>query len=38
LDDHRILKKNLSRYRRLQGDSVHFRDYLPIAKDLLKLL
>ncbi len=38
LDDHRILKKNLSRYRRLQSDSVHFRDYLPIAKNLLKLL
>jgi hypothetical protein len=38
LDDHRILKKNLSKYRKLQGDSVHFRDYLPIAKNLLKLL
>jgi hypothetical protein len=38
LDDYRILKKNLSRYRRLQCDSVHFRDYLPIAKNLLKLL
>ncbi len=38
LDDHRILKKNLFRYRKLQSDSVHFRDYLPIAKNLLKLL
>jgi hypothetical protein len=38
LDDPRILKKNLKRYRRLQGDAVHFRDYLPIAKNLLRLL
>jgi hypothetical protein len=38
LDDHRILKKNLSKYRRLQSDSVHFRDYLQIAKNLLTLL
>jgi hypothetical protein len=37
LDDHRILKKNLSKYPKLQCDSVHFRDYLPIAKNLLKL-
>jgi hypothetical protein len=38
LDNHRILKKNPFEYRKLQGDSVHFRDYLPIAKNLLKLL
>jgi hypothetical protein len=37
-DNHRILKKNLSRYRRLQSDAVHFRDYLPIAKNLLRQL
>jgi hypothetical protein len=35
LDNHRILKKNLKRYRKLQCDAVHFRDYLPIAKNLL---
>jgi hypothetical protein len=38
LDNHRILKKNLARYRRLQSDAVHFRDYLPIAKSLLRQL
>jgi hypothetical protein len=38
LDNHRILKKNPFEYRKLQCDSVHFRDYLPIARNLLKLL
>jgi hypothetical protein len=43
--DHRLLlpntrncKLNASEYRKLQGDSVHFRDYFPIAIRLLNLL
>jgi hypothetical protein len=43
--DHRLLlqntrncKLNASEYRKLQGDSVHFRDYFPIATRLLRLL
>jgi hypothetical protein len=38
LDAPRFYKKNILEYRRLQQDSVHFRDYSPIAKNLLKML
>ncbi len=29
-------KKRVLEYRKLQGDSVHFKDYLPIGQNLLK--
>jgi hypothetical protein len=35
-DNPRVIKNSASEYRKLQGDSVHFEDYLPIAKNLLK--
>jgi stalled ribosome alternative rescue factor ArfA len=38
LNDPRIVKANVLEYRKLQGDSVHFRDYSPIAKNLLKCI
>jgi len=38
LENPRIIKRNHLEYRKLQCDSVHFRDYLPIATNLLKML
>ena len=38
LQNTRNCKLNASEYRKLQGDSVHFRDYFPIATRLLRLL
>jgi stalled ribosome alternative rescue factor ArfA len=38
LSNPRICKANVLEYRKLQGDSVHFRDYSPIAENLLKCI
>jgi len=38
LENTRICKLNASEYRKFQRDSVHFRDYFPIATKLLKML
>ncbi len=38
LGNPRIYKRNHLEYRKLQRDSVHFRDFSPIARNLLKML
>jgi hypothetical protein len=37
-DNPRLIKNSALEYRKLQSDAVHFEDYLPIAKNLLKML
>ena len=37
-DNPRLIKNSALEYRKLQGDAVHFEDYLTIAKNLLKTL
>jgi hypothetical protein len=37
-DNPRLIKNSALEYRKLQGDAVHFEDYMPIAKNLLKRL